>query len=365
MVAAVDEPEPAGGYLGDHGGDEVLRSEVVDQPPVDLLGDLGEVAAGVGAVAEVPYGRGGQADGLQALAAYVADQHPQSAGGVGEGVQVAADDGAGRGGAVAGADRGAADPERGRPQDGALGRGRHSGELAVQGGLPVGGPGRVGSGGGEHGQGQQLVGAGQGVLASGDGHAQDQGGERDHGRARAFESCRRHQWAHQQQPGQADVGAQCQVAGGDGGPRHGREQQQGALSDFAHVLPFPHGRCGCARPGRAPPRVAVTVRIHMRSDRPGARCPGGRTGSTPEAACKRFYPPAGQQEPPGPSYGQINVEPQVTGRPYRRRPAISITVCHQVAFREIVPRGVRRRPREGRATGVREHRFAPGPIHQG
>ncbi|GGR86133.1 hypothetical protein GCM10010252_26010 [Streptomyces aureoverticillatus] len=194
------------------------------------------------------------------LPSYVSDDQAQSGGCVGEGVQVAADDGPLGGGVVAGAHRGAVDAERGGLQDGPLCHRRHLGQLPVAPDtLARREPGEE-TPGDQYRQPQDLVGLTQRALLKG--HRQrerhSQGGH-DAG-AGAVQHQGGQQRTDQQQPSQTHSGPQQQVRSRQCKSGRDREQQPPARVRCAHPSPSPRPPSGRARRGNTyqprPLRVA-------------------------------------------------------------------------------------------------------------
>lgn len=86
---------------GDHGGHEVVAAEVAGEAPLDPVDDGEEVGLVVGGFSEDTEHQRGGPDGGQPLAAHVADDQPHPVRGGYQRVQVTADTGLRRGGAVA------------------------------------------------------------------------------------------------------------------------------------------------------------------------------------------------------------------------------------------------------------------------
>jgi len=105
VMAAVDNGELAAGVnLGEHRGDEVLLAQVRPDRAADLARHLLYRGQRDRAAPERAQHLPGQHDGIQALAADVADDHPDAAPGGDDLVQVTANRSLTRRGAVAGGD---------------------------------------------------------------------------------------------------------------------------------------------------------------------------------------------------------------------------------------------------------------------
>ena len=86
---------------GDHGGDEVVAAEVAREAPLDPVDDGEEIRLVVGGLAEDAEHQRGRPHGRQSLAAHIADDQPHSVRGGYQRVEIPADTGLGRRGAVA------------------------------------------------------------------------------------------------------------------------------------------------------------------------------------------------------------------------------------------------------------------------
>ncbi|MEY9490721.1 hypothetical protein RKD26_006515 [Streptomyces calvus] len=213
-MAAVDHLQAPGlRAAGDHGGDEVVVAEVAGQAALDAADDVQEVRFVVGGLPEDAEHQRGRAHGRQSLAADVTDDHADPVRGGDERVEVAADAGLGRRGAVVDGH-----PER---ADGL----RHRLEQGVLRGL------RDGAHGGQHPLAASAQRAGE-RAGRGDRH---QRGEHDR-QLRGGHAVPDADSRAEERGQQSDAEDAERAAGGRGERRSGREQRQPDLPGSAEEV---------------------------------------------------------------------------------------------------------------------------------